>query len=139
MIRFTVVGMAKAQARPRVFTQANGQVRAKSEKTSWYWVVYHSARENAPAIPLDGPLHMSIVFRLPRPQNAKKDETWAWKKPDIDNLAKAVMDACSNARIWQDDARIVSLNLEKRLGPPDGAQICICAMDEAARVGEVKS
>lgn len=35
------------------------------------------------------------------------------KKPDLDNLAKAALDAC-NGIIWRDDALICSLLVKKR-------------------------
>jgi crossover junction endodeoxyribonuclease RusA len=50
---------------------------------------------------------------------------WCPKKPDPDNLAKAVMDALTDCGMWRDDAQIVVLEVTKRFGQIPGARICI--------------
>ncbi len=60
---------------------------------------------------LSGPLRIYIEAVFPRPQykirkapNHREPKT---TKPDLDNVAKAVMDALSD--IWDDDAQIAAL------------------------------
>lgn len=73
------------------------------------------------AAPLDGPLAVDIHAIYPWPASwsqRKRGEAGArWKvsRPDIDNLAKIVMDAL-NTVAWSDDARICSANLRKYYG-----------------------
>ena len=79
--------------------------------------------------PLDGPLTASISFLFPRP-TAKQWTTkampreWHDKKPDVDNLIKAVLDAL-NGLAFQDDKQVVQLGMVQKL---------ICAGDETPGV-----
>lgn len=61
----------------------------------------------------DGPVSVKITAIMARPQahflrgtlreNAPKRHG---QKPDIDNIAKAVLDAMTKARVWHDDAQV---------------------------------
>lgn len=61
--------------------------------------------------PLKGPLLLSILFIFERPYARMKEEAHIIK-PDLDNLAKGVMDAL-NGIAWHDDSQIMGLNLAK--------------------------
>ena len=58
------------------------------------------------------------VATTPRPKSCKRGG-WHDRRPDCDNLLKAVMDAL-NGLIWTDDARIVDMRVQKdyAIGPP---------------------
>jgi len=56
-----------------------------------------------------GPLRVSCEFALKR--GAVPIER---TKPDLDNLAKSLLDAATNAGLWQDDRQVVELSLRKR-------------------------
>lgn len=62
--------------------------------------------------PLKGPLCLTIGFTFERP-HARLKEGAHIIKPDLDNLAKGVMDAL-NGIAWHDDSQIVKLELTKR-------------------------
>lgn len=70
--------------------------------------------------PLDGPLSVSITARMPIPQSATKKERAAiaaheihpTKKPDVDNIGKAVLDAL-NGIAWEDDKQVILLMIHK--------------------------
>lgn len=68
-----------------------------------------------------GPVAITVIFQFPRPKN----RIWKTKpmpeyrhvcKPDIDNLAKAVMDALTGV-LFADDGQIFSAILEKNVSP----------------------
>lgn len=61
------------------------------------------------------PIRVRLVFVLPRPKSAPKRSTPpAVKRPDIDKLARACLDALTG--IWfHDDAQITELHATKRL------------------------
>lgn len=61
--------------------------------------------------PLDVPVGCYLTFYLPRPASAKRDVPSV--KPDIDKLTRAVLDALTDADIWSDDSRVVSLYAQK--------------------------
>ena len=67
--------------------------------------------------PLDGPVSLYMTFAFPRPQNRiwktkPMPKELHIKKPDLDNLAKAVMDAL-NGIAWGDDAQVNHIVMDK--------------------------
>lgn len=69
--------------------------------------------------PLVGPVHVEMRFYLAPPKKYKKwelDESQhqaaIQSKPDLDNLAKAVLDALTGI-VYKDDSQVVSLALRK--------------------------
>ena len=110
-----------AKARPRV-TMVGGRARAYTPKKSADYE-RHIAREwaherQSAAVRLD------IVFGMPIPQSwSKKQQDAAAsglilpsKKPDIDNLIKAVMDAL-NGVAYDDDNQVIELSAKKVYAP----------------------
>lgn len=70
-----------------------------------------------PDAPLDGPLAVLIEFTFVRPKSRQRKgvgTTYKTCKPDLDNAAKAVLDAIGEAGWWVDDAQISVLLLVKR-------------------------
>lgn len=73
---------------------------------------------------MGGPLKLRLAFRFPRPASHFKggDRSKALRldaprhktgKPDLDNAAKAVMDALTDIGAWQDDALVADLRVTK--------------------------
>ncbi|WP_280371114.1 RusA family crossover junction endodeoxyribonuclease [Nocardia wallacei] len=66
--------------------------------------------------PMTGAVAVRLDFVMPRPASTPKRSTPpAIKRPDIDKLARAVLDAIGSAGAWTDDARVVDLHACKRL------------------------
>lgn len=82
--------------------------------------------------PLETPIAVYLCFRLPVPKSHSKKRNEAClsgaekptKKPDLDNLAKAVLDGL-NEVVWRDDSQIVSLRLTKVYSTVPGINIVI--------------
>lgn len=70
--------------------------------------------------PFDGPIHINLEFVMPRPKNTPKRPPTppATKRPDIDKLARAVLDAIT-AICYHDDSQVTHLNNTKRIAEPD--------------------
>lgn len=123
MIEYFVVGIPKPQARPKVFhrTLKSGKsfTTTYSPKTNWYNLVYSKTLEikNSLKKRLSGALELELKFYMPTPKSIskKKQESlfYVSKRPDLDNLAKTVMDAMNNACIWEDDSQVAKLILTK--------------------------
>lgn len=80
----------------------------------WRVDVAWAAREVFPA-PFDGPVRLELGFVMPRPKNAPKKSTpAAVKRPDLDKLARAVLDAITGV-VVVDDSQIVHLVATKRI------------------------
>lgn len=60
---------------------------------------------------LDEPCRVRLAFTMPRPKRPR----WVLPavKPDLDKLTRAVFDALTDAGVWTDDSRVVSLQVDK--------------------------
>lgn len=82
------------------------------------------------ALPSHVALVVKIVFVMPRPASTPKTRATppAVKRPDLDKLVRAVLDAIGSAGVWADDSQVVTVHAHKRvaeLGEPTGAMIHI--------------
>jgi len=56
-----------------------------------------------------GPVGVSVCFTVPKPKSAPKTRrTWPGKRPDLDKLVRAVLDAITG-EVIADDAQVVTL------------------------------
>lgn len=121
------------KGRPK-FSKVGGFVRTYTpKKTSDYETqVREAAKQAMTREPLEGPVAVYLYFRLPIPRSYTKKRQEAClsgserptKKPDIDNLAKSVLDGL-NGVIWHDDSQIVSLHLTKVYARNPGIDLLI--------------
>jgi crossover junction endodeoxyribonuclease RusA len=76
-----------------------------------------------------GPVGVLLTFVMPRPASTPKRRTPpAVKRPDIDKLARALLDAIGSAGIWTDDSQVTELWATKRLaeiGETPGVHITV--------------
>lgn len=109
-IAFFIAGVPKS-------TQTGSVVRAGTRSfpvkrnTPWSAICGLIARQHAPAEPLRGPVGVRLTFCMPRPKGAT-GRAYPSVRPDIDGLCKGLLDAW-NGILWQDDAQVVALRLEK--------------------------
>lgn len=125
-IEFWVAGEPKAQPRVKAYKRgAHAGVYDPGTAGEWKDRVAVAAKPYIPAEPLSGPLRVSLTFYFPRPKSHFRTGRYAHemrpdapslhaKKPDRDNLEKAVTDALTVARMWQDDSQICDGPLRKR-------------------------
>lgn len=104
----------KPKGRPRF---ANGHAYTPKETREYEDLVRLIAR-NAIKAPQSGAIRMKVDFYLPMPKKLSKakfgdSEPRPTKKPDIDNLGKAVLDALNSGVGYEDDKQIVELTLRK--------------------------
>lgn len=74
--------------------------------------------------PLTGPLSVSLLLVMPRPQrlSARRHPdglVWCDRRPDIDNLVKSVLDGLSD--VWEDDGQVVELHARQVYAERDGS------------------
>lgn len=125
-IEFVVAGHPKGQPRPKAFVRGKrAAVYDPGTAEGWKGQIALAAKPFLPSMPLQGPLELSIEFSFLRPKSHYgtskgtpylKDcaPTWHTSKPDLDNLAKAVMDALTQLGLWLDDQQVSKLVLLKR-------------------------
>jgi Holliday junction resolvase RusA-like endonuclease len=121
------------KGRPK-FSKIGGFVRTYTpKKTQDFEIeVREAAKQAMTREPLETPLAVYLYFRLPIPKSYPKKRIAAClagserptKKPDLDNLAKSVLDAL-NGVIYQDDSQIVSLHMTKVYSQHPGIDLLI--------------
>lgn len=115
-----IYGLPVAQGRPRAFRLPSGQVRVYDPLASrdWKRTVMAQTLVGRPLRLLAGPLQGEMDFYLPRPKSAPKRVVYPDKRPDVDNLLKACLDAIRGI-VLTDDAQIVSLRVAKHYATGD--------------------
>lgn len=121
------------KGRPR-FSKIGGFVRSYTpKKTSDYEAqIKTQAQAVMTREPLETPLAAFLCFRLPIPKSYPKKRAQSClagserpiKKPDLDNLAKSVLDAL-NGIVYLDDAQLVSLHVTKVYAHNPGVDIMV--------------
>jgi len=86
---------------------------------------------NQKAERIEGAVNMNIIYAFRRPKSLSKKErneidggktVPKTTKPDIDNLVKAILDAL-NGIVWQDDAQVTQINIQKIWSAKDQIEI----------------
>jgi Holliday junction resolvase RusA-like endonuclease len=120
-VTFTIAGEPVPQPRPRVST-AGGFARAyvpKEHPVHAYRKAIAEAADEAGLVAQDEPLNVVIdaVFQRPKSHMNKagvKPTAPRLPRPDVDNLAKAVLDALQD--VMGDDTNVARLVVEKSYG-----------------------
>lgn len=72
------------------------------------------ALHGEPVTMLEGPLELELIFAFPLLKSHKAIACdWKPTRPDLDNLAKTVIDALARRGFFRDDAQIVTMKLGK--------------------------
>jgi len=115
---FFVEGLPKAQPRPRF---ARGHAYNPDTADDWKAAVEVAAREHLKGRkPIKGPVCVHIMAMFP---GLKKGGEWHVKKPDVDNVAKAILDALTTAGAWKDDAQVADLHVSKGYSGQAGGKV----------------
>ena len=115
MISFEVIGTPVPKGSMRGFVVGKrAVVTHNSKKTKpWQQQIAQLAAANSLDLLIEGPVCVRLIFRVPRPKTVPKVRNGLpAAKPDIDKLARPVLDACTGT-IWKDDSQVVSLRASK--------------------------
>ena len=114
-INFAVNGNVRGQARPR-FTgkrrKGKKQAYEKPEDTAYKKSIAKAYREAANGVFFTGEVTLTIHVYRKMPKSKKGDNEPDIYKPDVDNIAKAVMDAL-NGVAYEDDKQVFCLSICK--------------------------
>lgn len=83
----------------------------------------HAARA-----PLEGALYVDVQFRFVRPKTVRR--LWPSVRPDVDKLARGLLDALTVAAVWGDDAQVVDLHATKIYAAEPGAFVRVGQINE---------
>ena len=137
-IEFFVPGTPVGKGRPRAARRGAGVVMFTPGKTADYEALVAATAAAALACDalahqlLDGPLEAVLEMRFPAPASWSKAKRaralagaeWHTSKPDADNVAKAILDAC-NGVVFRDDAQVVMLIATKAFSEEPGVRVVI--------------
>ena len=144
VIRFTVPGEPTGKGRPRVF-KANGVSRAVTpQKTLSYenlvkWIVSELMQVKQ----LTGEVEAEIkaYYAIPKSMTKKnrqlieEGKLHPTKKPDLDNVAKIILDAL-NGIAYKDDSQVVRLHVEKEYADDNKprVEVVLRELEEKSRI-----
>lgn len=64
--------------------------------------------------PLRGPIRVDVVFTMKKPIRAPKQRrTYPSVSPDLDKIQRATFDALTDAKVWEDDGRVIQITATK--------------------------
>ena len=105
----------------------NGRMIESSKKLpAWMRAVTQEATKNRPSEPIDAPVSVYMHFYLPKPKRPRYDAPAV--KPDVDKLARSVLDSLEASDILTNDSRVTLLRAIKHYADndtPPGADITI--------------
>jgi crossover junction endodeoxyribonuclease RusA len=124
MIEFTVIGHAQPQGSTKAFNVPGKRFPVVTSDNpnlkQWRQLVAYAAQPHAAGGPLYGGVHVTLDFTLQRPKSLPKRTSQHLKKPDIDKLARAILDALTGI-LFHDDSEVVRLEVTKRYAALDAA------------------
>ena len=119
-VSFFAAGRPAPQGSKR--SVGNGRfIEASKFLPAWRAAVVSAARSAYTGQPISTPVRVRIVVFLDKPKKPKFDSAPA-TPPDADKLARGVLDALTIAGVYEDDALVVSLEIDKMWADerPDG-------------------
>jgi crossover junction endodeoxyribonuclease RusA len=130
-IAVDVPGIPVPQGSVRAFKAKSGKVVTQNDPTGsierWRGDIRSALRGLVPGVLVSEPVAMRLSFRFPRPaahylpanQSRREPELrldaphWKASEPDVDKLARAVLDALTGV-VYADDALVTSIVAAKR-------------------------
>ena len=129
-INFFIPGVPVAKGRPRMTKTGHTYTPKKTEEyEELVKLSYATACGN---LITDKPVAVNILFRMPIPKSCSKKQVTEMeanlqkpaKRPDIDNLIKAVLDGL-NGVAYFDDKQVVAISAAKVYGAVSGTKVSI--------------
>lgn len=140
-VSFTVPGEPIGKGRPRATTRAGHAALYTPKKTANYESLIahaaHQAMAGAAPVEFACQVQLSITVGVPASWSKKKQaaalagQVLPTKKPDTDNVVKAVFDGM-NGVVWRDDVQAVDLFVRKRYGAAPCVFVRVSQCGEAA-------
>ena len=134
LLKLKVRGMPTPQGSMRAFVRGGKPIITTTSRGLKGWRDLVAFAANAAAQDQDaemvekGAVHLDIMFFLPKPKSEPKTRrTWPDRRPDLDKLVRAVLDALTGVA-YRDDGQVVSLMATKDWGTP-GVEIHVSTID----------
>lgn len=138
-MKFTIHATPKPKGRPRV-TRSGHAFTPKATREYEQLIINEWEVQHSQVTPIENPIAVRVIFHMPIPKatsNKARERMAAGlevpaKKPDIDNLLKAVLDAL-NGKAYHDDNQIVEISAEKRYSSNPRTEVFISELVKGER------
>ncbi len=137
-VAFTVPGEPQGKGRARIGrVGAHARMFTPAKTLAYEGQVAHAAQQAMRGCPLFETamaVEVDVVCSVPKSYSGKlttrclAGEVRPTKKPDVDNVLKAVFDGM-NGVVWKDDVQAVQVLVSKRYGPTPGVHVRVAAME----------
>jgi Holliday junction resolvase RusA-like endonuclease len=125
IITFNLPGKPHGKGRPRA-TSTGRMYTPQATRDAEGFIRHQAAQAMTGQEVLRGAVQAWVEIEVEPPQNTSKKlrkrmidgEVFPAKKPDMDNIIKAIFDAC-NGVVYVDDKQVVQLSMMKRYGERD--------------------
>lgn len=136
--RFIVPGEPKGKSRPRVYNRNGKSIATTPQDTLNYenlvkWC--YSSQGNGNKIQGEIEAHIKAYYSIPKSMTRKnkqlieEDKLHPTKKPDLDNVAKIILDSL-NKIAFDDDSQVVKLIVEKYYSDNPRVEVTISELYE---------
>ena len=125
LLSFTVYGKPEPQGSARAFVVKGRAVvtSANPNIKGWRDLIASEARVQMQGLPpVGGPVEVRASFYLPRPKSVKRVRPTV--KPDLDKLARGVLDSLTNV-VYRDDAQVTNLQVSKHYVTDEVPNPCV--------------
>lgn len=144
-MRIEVRGQPAPQGSKRPVRLGNGKIgMAEASKAVGPWreaVRAETQQVMAGWPPFGGPVYVSLKFTVLRAKSHYRTgrytsqlkpgaAKWPASQPDLDKLARAVLDGLTAGGAWKDDSQVVVLAAEKCYGPHAGCVITVTELED---------
>ncbi|WP_110995402.1 RusA family crossover junction endodeoxyribonuclease [Pseudomonas sichuanensis] len=140
-VQFVVPGDPVGKGRPRVSTVGGHARMFTPKKTASYegLIAIVGTEAMGGRVLLECPVMVEMRIVLPVPASKTKKfkaqalagEIFPTKKPDMDNVIKAIYDGL-NGIVWKDDVQVVDAIVRKRYGEVPGVHVRIIPLTQEA-------
>ena len=118
-LRFRVFGIPVPQGSTRAFVvKGRPPIITTASKGLGAWRNAIAASVEGRTIPNGGAFGVTLEFVLPRPKTLPKKVSHHIKRPDVDKLCRAALDALTHI-VWNDDSQVVYISVTKTYATPD--------------------
>ena len=133
-ITICAYGVPKGQPRVKAYVRGrHAGVYTPDSANGWKMAVREAVLREPDTLATTKPVSVTLVFFMPRPKSHfRKDGTlkpsapvYHTQKPDVDNLAKAVLDVLTDLHVWADDAQVNNLEVKREWAASENTAGCL--------------
>jgi Holliday junction resolvase RusA-like endonuclease len=103
-------------------------VDASGGNKAWRKLVTETIRAHKDYIILPGAINVSLAFFMEKAKSNKKE--FMTQAPDVDKLARSVLDGITDSEIIEDDSRVIYLTASKKWAEPGQSGVLISIWQE---------